>query len=257
VQGDSDRLIAGGGTGGSKSIMASGSAIIEASDRVIEKGKIIAAHMLEAGVADIEFARGRFTIAGTDRSLGIMELAGRLRSGEALPKELPQTLDVDHIFKAAPSAFPMAAISRRWKSIRRPGSRCRQLHHGQRFRHPGEPDARPGPIAWRHRAGHRPGADEATAYDDSGQLMTGFLHGLRDAARRRCALLQLHQPGHPDRDQSGRCQGLRRGRLRRLAALGDERDRRCAGPARRQTRRHARDPGRRSWPAVRPRCPPS
>jgi carbon-monoxide dehydrogenase large subunit len=106
VQGDSDRLIAGGGTGGSKSIMASGSAIIEASDRVIEKGKLIAAHMLEAGVADIEFARGRFTIAGTDRSLGIMELAGRLRSGEALPKDLPQTLDVDHVFKAAPSAFP-------------------------------------------------------------------------------------------------------------------------------------------------------
>jgi aerobic carbon-monoxide dehydrogenase large subunit len=106
VQGDSDRLIAGGGTGGSKSIMASGSAIMEAGDRVIEKGKAVAAHLLEAGVADIEFARGRFTIAGTDRSIGVMELAERLRTGPALPKELPQTLDVDHVFKAAPSAYP-------------------------------------------------------------------------------------------------------------------------------------------------------
>lgn len=106
VQGDSDRLIAGGGTGGSKSIMASGSAIMEAGDRVIAKGKHVAAHLLEAGVADIEFARGRFAIAGTDRSIGIMELAERLRTAPALPAELPQTLDVDHVFKAAPSAYP-------------------------------------------------------------------------------------------------------------------------------------------------------
>jgi len=106
VQGDSDRLIAGGGTGGSKSIMASGSAIMEAGDRVIEKGRLVAAHLMEAGVADIEFARGRFTIAGTDRSIGVMEIAERLRAGPALPDDLPPTLDVDHVFKAAPSAYP-------------------------------------------------------------------------------------------------------------------------------------------------------
>ncbi len=106
AQGDSDRLIAGGGTGGSKSIMASGSAIIEASDKVVEKGKLLAAHVLEAGVADIEFAAGRFSIAGTDRGIGIMELAARLRTGPALPDDMPQTLDVDHVFKAAPSAYP-------------------------------------------------------------------------------------------------------------------------------------------------------
>ncbi|CAM5218750.1 hypothetical protein BTHI11S_05812 [Bosea thiooxidans] len=106
VQGDSDRLIAGGGTGGSKSIMASGSAIIEASEKVVEKGKLLAAHFLEAAAADIEFAAGRFHIAGTDRSIGIMELAGRLRTAAGLPEDLPKTLDVDHVFKAAPSAYP-------------------------------------------------------------------------------------------------------------------------------------------------------
>ena len=110
VQGDSDRLIAGGGTGGSKSIMASGSAIIEASEKVVEKGKLLAAHFLEAASADIEFSAGRFGIAGTDRTIGIMELASRLRTvaalSEELPEDLPRTLDVDHVFKAAPSAYP-------------------------------------------------------------------------------------------------------------------------------------------------------
>src|SRR4029450_5384163 len=72
VQGDSFELIAGGGTGGSKSIMASGTAIVEASDKVIAQGREIAAHVLEAGVADIEFANGRFVIAGTDRGIGLM-----------------------------------------------------------------------------------------------------------------------------------------------------------------------------------------
>jgi carbon-monoxide dehydrogenase large subunit len=105
LQGDSDELIAGGGTGGSKSIMASGAAILEASDKVIDQGRQIAAHVLEAGVGDIEFRAGRFTIAGTDRSIGVMELAQRLR-GMTLPPELPQTLDVKHVFKAAPSAYP-------------------------------------------------------------------------------------------------------------------------------------------------------
>ena len=55
IQGDSDLLIAGGGTGGSKSIMASGAAIVEASDKVIDKGKQIAGVALEASAADIEF----------------------------------------------------------------------------------------------------------------------------------------------------------------------------------------------------------
>jgi carbon-monoxide dehydrogenase large subunit len=106
IQGDSDELIAGGGTGGSKSIMASGAAIVQASAKVVEQGREIAAHMLEAGVADIEFARGRFTIAGTDRGIGIMELAERLRRGEKLPEGAPSTLDVRTVFESAPSAYP-------------------------------------------------------------------------------------------------------------------------------------------------------
>ncbi len=106
LQGDSDELIAGGGTGGSKSMIVSGNAIVRASEKVVEAGRQIAAHVLEAAAADIEFRAGRFVIAGTDRSIGIMELAARLHAGLQLPPELPQSLDVADAYDGPPSAFP-------------------------------------------------------------------------------------------------------------------------------------------------------
>jgi carbon-monoxide dehydrogenase large subunit len=106
VQGDSDELIAGGGTGGSKSMMTSGVAIVEAADKCIEQGRQIAAHVLEAAAADIEFHAGRFVIAGTDRSIHILELARGLRQGLELSAGLPRSLDVANISDGPPSAFP-------------------------------------------------------------------------------------------------------------------------------------------------------
>jgi carbon-monoxide dehydrogenase large subunit len=106
VQGDSDLLIAGGGTGGSKSLMASGSAIVEASRKVVEKGRRAAAQMLEVAEADVAFDSGRFVVVGTDRSVDIMELAAALREGRIKGEDVPASLDVDHVFNAAPSAFP-------------------------------------------------------------------------------------------------------------------------------------------------------
>ena len=105
-QTDSDELRAGSGTGGSKSLMCSGTAIVEASAKVIEKGKIVASHLLEAGVADIAFEKGRFGVVGTDRSISIMEIARRLREGVKLPEGAPSSLDVDHISSAKPATFP-------------------------------------------------------------------------------------------------------------------------------------------------------
>jgi carbon-monoxide dehydrogenase large subunit len=106
LQGDSDELIVGGGTGGSRSITASGAAIVEASAKAVEQGKQIAAVALEASAADIEFAKGKFTIAGTDRAIGILELAEKLRNGLKLPEGVPQSLDVKHATEPIPSAFP-------------------------------------------------------------------------------------------------------------------------------------------------------
>jgi aerobic carbon-monoxide dehydrogenase large subunit len=106
LQGDSDELLFGGGTGGSRSIMSSGNALVKASDQVIERGKQIAAVVLEAAPADIEFGQGRFTIVGTDRSVALMDLATTLRDGLKLPEGTPDSLDVNLVADTPPSAFP-------------------------------------------------------------------------------------------------------------------------------------------------------
>ena len=107
VQGDSDRLTAGGGSGGSKSLIHSGTAIVEAAAKIIEKGKEVASHVLEAGVSDIAFEHGRFVIVGTDRAVSVMELAQKMRNGLDLPAEAPQSLDINHISDGpSASTFP-------------------------------------------------------------------------------------------------------------------------------------------------------
>ncbi|MFN4275508.1 MAG: xanthine dehydrogenase family protein molybdopterin-binding subunit [Ferrovibrio sp.] len=89
LQGDSDAIPTGGGTGGARSLYSEGGAILKAKDGVIEKGKVVAADMLETAASDIEFAAGRFRVAGTDRDVGIVEVAqearkrSNARAGEA------------------------------------------------------------------------------------------------------------------------------------------------------------------------------
>ena len=107
IEGDSDRMAFGGGSGGSRSVMFVGAALTESAAIIIERGKQIASHVLEASASDIEFKAGRFVIAGTDRSIALLELAARLRGGLKLPEGAPNSLDVDHVVKdPVPSAFP-------------------------------------------------------------------------------------------------------------------------------------------------------
>ncbi|MFQ6022166.1 MAG: xanthine dehydrogenase family protein molybdopterin-binding subunit [Acidiferrobacterales bacterium] len=75
VHGDTDKVPFGMGTYGSRSLAVGGSAISKAIDKIIEKGKKIAAHTLEASEGDIEFEAGQFKIAGTDKSVGIGDVA--------------------------------------------------------------------------------------------------------------------------------------------------------------------------------------
>ncbi len=75
VQGDSDRIPTGNGTGGSRSIPVGGVAVVNASELILDKAKLRAADLLEAAAADIEVEHGRFTIAGTDRSITLAEIA--------------------------------------------------------------------------------------------------------------------------------------------------------------------------------------
>ncbi len=75
VHGDTGRVPFGMGTYGSRSLSVGGTAIVKALDKVIAKGKKIAAHLLEAAETDIEFKDGKFTVAGTDRSKAFAEIS--------------------------------------------------------------------------------------------------------------------------------------------------------------------------------------
>jgi carbon-monoxide dehydrogenase large subunit len=75
VHGDTGRILFGMGTYGSRSIAVGGTAIVKALDKVIAKGKKIAAHLMEAADADVEFADGMFKVAGTDRQVPFAQVA--------------------------------------------------------------------------------------------------------------------------------------------------------------------------------------
>src|SRR6516165_8020827 len=75
VEGDTDAVPQGTGTFGSRSIAVGGSALDRAADKVIAKGKLIAAHLLEAAAGDVDFADGAFVIAGTDRRVAFAAVA--------------------------------------------------------------------------------------------------------------------------------------------------------------------------------------
>jgi carbon-monoxide dehydrogenase large subunit len=96
LQSDSDEVVFGAGTGGSRSMMMSGAAAVQAAELVVKKGREIAGEVLEAAASDIEFHGGKFVVAGTDRAIGIFDLADKF----------PGKLDVTHVTEAIPSAFP-------------------------------------------------------------------------------------------------------------------------------------------------------
>jgi aerobic carbon-monoxide dehydrogenase large subunit len=75
VHGDTDRIPFGMGTYGSRSAAVGGSAIVKAIDKIVDKGKKVAAHLLEASVADVEFADGKYRVVGTDREKSFGEVA--------------------------------------------------------------------------------------------------------------------------------------------------------------------------------------
>ncbi len=86
VQGDTDLVAHGRGTFNSRSTAIAGSAIRLAADKVIDKGKKIAAHLMEAPETDIAYAEARFAVAGTDRSVTLAEVAAA--AAEPLPPGL-------------------------------------------------------------------------------------------------------------------------------------------------------------------------
>ena len=176
VHGDTGRVPFGMGTYGSRSLAVGGTAIVKAVDKVIAKGKKIAAHLLEAADTDIEFENGEFKVAGTDKKIawGNVSLTAYVPHNFPLDK-LEPGLNENAFYDPTNFTYPAGTyICEVEVDQRHRQGEDRAVRRRRRLRQHRQPDDRRGPGARRHRPGPRPGDDGSVRYDpQSGQLVTG------------------------------------------------------------------------------------
>jgi carbon-monoxide dehydrogenase large subunit len=106
LHGDTQTAPRGLDTYGSRSLVVGGIAVVKAADKVIEKARQLASHLLEASADDLEFADGRFTVRGTDQGIGMSDLAWAVFSGHNLPDGMEPSLDGEAAFDPVNFSFP-------------------------------------------------------------------------------------------------------------------------------------------------------
>jgi len=106
LHGDTMVSVRGLDTYGSRSLAVGAMAVVAAADKVIERAKPIAAHLLEANVDDLEFSGGSFTVKGTDASTSLAELAFAVFQGHNLPDGVERSLDAEATFDPDTFSFP-------------------------------------------------------------------------------------------------------------------------------------------------------
>jgi aerobic carbon-monoxide dehydrogenase large subunit len=106
VHGDSDTVAFGMGTYGSRSLAVGGSAIVKSIDKILEKGAKIAAHKLECKVDDLEYAEGKWTIKGTDKSIGFADVSLTAYVPHIYPPDLEPGLDFSSFYDPTNFTYP-------------------------------------------------------------------------------------------------------------------------------------------------------
>ncbi|MGF1563136.1 MAG: xanthine dehydrogenase family protein molybdopterin-binding subunit [Geminicoccaceae bacterium] len=106
VHGDTALTPMGMGTYGSRSLAVGGSAIVKAADKIIEKGKKIAAHLMEASEGDIEFSGGQFTVKGTDKAKSIGEVVFAAYVPHNYPEGLEPGMEESAFYDPANFTYP-------------------------------------------------------------------------------------------------------------------------------------------------------
>ena len=229
VHGDTDKVQFGMGTYGSRSGAVGMSAVVKALDKVEAKAKKIAAHLMEAAEGDIEFKDGKFTVAGTDKSMAFGEVAlgayvahkfptGGDRAGAEgrLPSTIRPTSPSRPAATSAKSRWiptPVAPRSSAWTAVDDFGTVINpmivegQVHGG---------------IA----QGVGQALLEAAVYDANGQLVSGSLMDYAMPHAENFPAFQDRHDGDQVPLQSARHQGLRRGGGDRFAGGADQCDHR-------------------------------
>ncbi|MEO0894817.1 MAG: xanthine dehydrogenase family protein molybdopterin-binding subunit [Bacteroidota bacterium] len=109
VHGDSDSVAFGMGTYGSRSLAVGGSAIVASCQKVIDKGAKIAAHLLEVSEEDLEFANGKWSVKGTDKSVGFGDVALTAYVPHNYPENLEPGLDFSSFYDPKNFTYPFGA----------------------------------------------------------------------------------------------------------------------------------------------------
>ena len=239
TNGDSSIELPGYASVGSRSAMTAGHSIVKAMDTILQKGKPIAAAMLETGEADIIYKNGNFEVVGTDRRVTLFDVAARATEMKKRG-EIAEDLDTKSTTET-PLTFPNGVHIAEVEIDPDTGHMTIATYTavddcGRALDHMIVEGQLHGSVA----AGLRPGADGEHGLRYR-QRPAGhrLVHGLRHAARRRHAAAARRAPRRAGDHQSARRQRRRRGRHHGGDFRGDERRRRRHSGRRRRAPRHA------------------
>jgi len=186
VHGDTSKIPFGMGTYGSRSLAVGGSAMVKAMDKIITKGKKIAAHLMEASVEDIEFAGNKFTVAGTDKSKTLTDISLAAYVPHNYPiDELEPGLDETAFYDPKNFTFPGGCHIAEIEIDPDTGTvAVVNFTAVDDVGRVGQSDDRRGSGAGRHRSRDRPGVAGGGGLRSVRSAHVGLDDGLHDAARR-------------------------------------------------------------------------
>jgi carbon-monoxide dehydrogenase large subunit len=241
VHGDTGRVPFGMGTYGSRSISVGGAAIMKALDKIETKAKKIAAHLMEASDADIEFANGEFTVKGTDKKIpfGQVALTAYVPHNYPLDK-LEPGLNETAFYDPTNFTFPGGTYICEVEVDKQTGEvRVDRFTAVDDFGTIINPMIVEGQVHGGLVQGIGQALLENCVYDnETGQLLTGSFMDYAMPRADDCPVQAGHRV-HAVHAQPAGHQGLRRGGRHRLAAGRDQRGARRTGAARREGLRHA------------------
>ena len=235
LHGDTQVAHKGLDTYGSRSLVVGGEALVKAVDKVIEKAKVIAAHLLEASADDVEFSGGRYSVRGTDQGVAMAEVALATFAAHNLPDGVEASLDSGRDVRPGELQLPARhAPVRDGGGHRDRRGEDAQVRRLRRHRQHHQPAHRVRAGARRARAGHRAGAVGGGGVRRLRDAGVGLVRRLPAADRGRHDQLRPRPHDLAGDHQHARHQGRRRGGHDRLDAGRRERGRRRRTPPRDQ-----------------------
>ena len=222
-------------TYGSRSLVVGGEALVKAVDKVIEKAKPIAAHMLEADVGDIEFKAGRLGVRGTDQGVSIAEVASAAFAAHDLPDGVEPSIDADATYDPVNFNFPHGTHLCAVEVDTETGQvKMRKYTCVDDIGNVINPLIVEGQVHGGLVQGIAQALWEEAVHDEAGHPGLGVVRRLPGPDRRRHDQLRRGPQHHAGADQHARHQGRRRGGHDRLDAGRRQRGGRRGPPVRGQ-----------------------